>query len=105
MQGMAMAMRLREIWPDIKLNETHPKVLYHALSNLIYSFGPPMKQWLLRQFAPPLCLEIDNDHDWDALLSAWATWKGLQGTWYNDLMESDMAPLMRPAGEVSYFWP
>ena len=26
-QGMAMAIRLRKNWPDIKLNETHPKVI------------------------------------------------------------------------------
>jgi hypothetical protein len=28
--GMALALRLREAWPEIILNETHPKVLLHA---------------------------------------------------------------------------
>ena len=29
--GMALALRLRQVWPEIVLNETHPKVLMHAL--------------------------------------------------------------------------
>ena len=29
--GMALALRLKQHWPDIVLNETHPKVLLHAL--------------------------------------------------------------------------
>jgi hypothetical protein len=29
--GMALAMRLRQLWPEIALNETHPKVMLHAL--------------------------------------------------------------------------
>ena len=75
-QGMAMALRLRQLWPDIRLNETHPKVLHFALTQRKYSFGPEMVNWLLNQFTPPLQVTIRNDHQWDALLSAWATWSG-----------------------------
>jgi hypothetical protein len=28
--GMALAFRLREKWPELVLNETHPKVFFHA---------------------------------------------------------------------------
>jgi predicted nuclease with RNAse H fold len=34
--GMALAFRLRQTWPEIILNETHPKVLLYAKSGLRY---------------------------------------------------------------------
>ena len=34
--GMALAFRLREKWPELELNETHPKVLLHALGGPRY---------------------------------------------------------------------
>ncbi len=80
-QGMALALRLPELWPDTRLNETHPKVLFHALSRLPYSPGRAMNQWLLEQFNPPLTVPIYDEHQWDALLSAWATWMGMKGSW------------------------
>jgi predicted nuclease with RNAse H fold len=104
-QGMAMALRLRHIWPEIRLNETHPKILYYALSNQVYSFGEPMIRWLTGLLDPPPRVTIGNEHQWDALLSAWATWKGLQGFWSGDLMDMNGDRLLLPAGQVSYYWP
>jgi hypothetical protein len=104
-QGMAMALRLRQLWPDIRLNETHPKVLYHALSGRMYSFGRVMTEWLLGQFAPPLSLIIYAQHQWDALLSTVATWKGIRELWTRDLMEGHENCLLCPAGAVTYYWP
>ena len=103
-QGVALAMRLRQHWPEIHLNESHPKVLYYALTNQQYAFGQPMVTWLLNQFAPPLNAEIANDHEWDALISAWSTWMGLTGQWNTNLMNG-VANLLLPAGPATYYWP
>ena len=104
-QGMAMALRLRQIWSQIRLNETHPKVLYYALANNVYSFGEPMIRWLTGLLDASSRVTIRNEHEWDALLSAWATWSGLRGYWLNDLMDINGDPLLLPAGQVSYYWP
>jgi hypothetical protein len=47
-QGMAMALRLRQRWPLIALNETHPKVLVFEMRRERYVFGPVLTAWLLR---------------------------------------------------------
>ncbi len=105
-QGMAMALRLRHKWENIRLNETHPKVLYYALSRQIYSFGKPMTEWLLNLFGSYMKVTISDEHQWDALLSAWATWMELNGRWNNDLMANENnGPLLFPAGVVTYYWP
>ncbi len=103
-QGMALAMRIRQVWPDIQINETHPKVLYYALAGQQYAFGQPMVAWLLNQFVPPINIGIANDHEWDALISAWATWMGTTGQWNVDLMHG-VPNLLLPAGAATYFWP
>lgn len=103
-QGMAMAMRLRTLWPDMHLNEAHPKVVYHALTNLPYQFGGQMVSWLVSQVNATNPPAITNEHEWDALISAWATLSGVDGKWSTDLMVSSPG-LLQPAGPVSYFWP
>lgn len=110
-QGMAVAMKLRQKWPGLHLNETHPKVLYYALSRprQKYAYGRGMVDWLLQQFQSGLQLRkpIDNEHEWDALMSAWATWKGLSRAWQADLMDSvpSAERLLYPVGPVSFYWP
>lgn len=105
-QGMAIAVRLRERWPKIHLNETHPKVLYHAQTGGLYLRDDiePMVVWLKSQFAAPSPTRVDNEHQWDALISAWATEEGLSGRWSSDLV-SGVPNLIFPAGQVTYFWP
>lgn len=103
-QGMGMAIRLRQVWPTIHLNETHPKVLYYALAQRRYYSGDALVQWLVNLVGlddPPA---ITNDHEWDALISAWATLQGLDGTWCRNLMPENHDMLI-PSGRVSYFWP
>ena len=99
-----MAIRTRSRWPNIQLNETHPKVLYYALAGRRYEFGPEMIDWLGDQFRPPLSVKVDNDHEWDALISCLATYNGLVGDWKHDLM-TDAEGLLHPAGDMTYFWP
>jgi len=107
-QGVAIALRLRERWPSFILNESHPQVLYHALTSKVYMRDdiPTMTAWLQQNF----CLEnkctIKNEHEWDALISTWATWQGLSGNWTADLVP-DLGgnQLLFPVGPVAYYWP
>jgi hypothetical protein len=104
-QGMALAIRVRERWPGIQLNETHPKLLYYALTGNRYpKFETGFATWLCRQFTPQIDVEMANDHEWDALISAWGTWSGMTGRWSKDLM-SGVDNLILPAGSTTYFWP
>lgn len=107
-QGMAAAMLLRQVWPELRLNETHPKVLYYTLSGQLHDFGPGMVDWLMHQIGPgDLATPITNEHEWDALISAWATWQGCIGNWASDLMMAggQAQRLLTPAGPVTYYWP
>lgn len=103
-QGMAMALRLKQLWPNIRLNETHPKVLHYVLTRQPYLFGQPLVTWLVNEMAVTNPPAITNEHEWDALVSAWATCQGLRGAWTTDLMVGTKG-LLLPAGAVTYFWP
>jgi len=107
-QGMAIALRLRKRWRNITLNETHPKVLYHALTsnNYMRDDVPTMTAWLQQKFSPEVNCDIHNEHEWDAFISTWATWQGLSGKWSADLV-TDLGgnELLFPVGPVSYYWP
>jgi hypothetical protein len=109
-QGMALALRLAErIGEEIALNETHPKVLHYALRKMPYpreAFMPAdAVGWLFSLIgiatAPPFSITSD---EWDAVISAWATYQGVAGCWRHDLMEEGTDPLF-PAGRATYFWP
>lgn len=107
-QGMAIALRLKERWPDVLLNETHPKVLYHAMTSKNYTRDdiPTMTAWLQQQFRPRVECVIRDEHQWDALISAWATWQGFSGKWIADLVvDVGGTRLLFPVGQVSYYWP
>jgi hypothetical protein len=102
--GMALAQRLRERWPSILLNETHPKVLIPALGGDRYADAAP--EAAMVWFANYAGLDVSSvrgGHQLDALLSAWATQQGLAVGWA-DLVGDDPA-LLFPAGRVSYLWP
>jgi hypothetical protein len=104
-QGIAMAFRIREYYPTVNLNETHPKVLFYALSGEKYYFSKLMKNWLFNQMEFFLDqMEVSNEDEFDALFSAWATWMGLQGNWKEDLMR-DINNLILPISGVTYYWP
>jgi hypothetical protein len=102
-QGMALAILARQHWPNIELTETHPKVLYYALSKRTYEWPTNMVQWLLKQMGC-VTAEIANDHCWDAAISAWAALQGHARRWKHDLRELSEAPI-EPAGRCAYWWP
>ena len=102
--GMALALKLRQVWPDIVLNETHPKVLLHALGGERYRSDTvdAAIRWCVTRMA---CDEwtIEGEHALDAALSAWATREGLVNDW-TDIIGASSA-LLFPAGPVRYLWP
>jgi hypothetical protein len=109
-QGMAFAIRLRQIWDDLPLVETHPKVLHHAL------LGKPakvqrwkmdsdtMRIWLADQIGVADASTVKTDDEWDALMSAWAAWQSTIGAWSHDLRLAS-TDAIEPAGPVAYLWP
>lgn len=101
--GMALAIRLRERWRDILLNETHPKLLVHALGGDRYADADAHAAiaWLA-DHAGLDTSGVGSGHELDALLSAWATRQGVRAGW-SDLLDDDPA-LILPAGRVSYLW-
>jgi len=102
-QGMALAMLLRKRWPEIELVETHPKVLYYALTRRKYKWPSQMTEWLVEQLS---CspIQFTNDHCWDAAASAWAAFKGHTGSWKHDLRAKSPSAL-EPAGPCAFWWP
>jgi predicted nuclease with RNAse H fold len=102
--GMDLALRLRERWPSILMNETHPKMLIPALGGERYADAAP--ESTLACFADHVGLDVygvKSGHQLDALLSAWTTLEGLGAGWA-DLVDDDPA-LLFTAGRVSYLWP
>lgn len=102
-QGMSLAMLIRARWPQVDLIESHPKVLYWALTAQRYDWPSDMAIWLRNQM-DCLTAEISNEHCWDAALSAWTAFKGHTRCWKRDLRELSRAPI-EPAGRCAYWWP
>lgn len=101
-QGMALAIRLREQFPGVIIVETHPKVLYHALSGDKYVWPENLITWLAEKINCDA--QITTEHEWDAAISAWTALQGLKGVWVNDL-RCLSTPTVEPAGPVHYWWP
>ena len=102
--GMVLALRLRQRWPSILLNETHPKVLAFALRGERHRDDDPSAA--IKWFAQHSALNrtrIATGHELDAALSAWATREGLLHGWTN--LVTDDPSLLSPAGTTTYFWP
>lgn len=106
-QGPLLILILRRLWPSLKVNETHPKVAYAALSGLKYQFDDRMKQWLSERLLPgaPTANDLQESDQWDALFSAWATLEGIRGHWNRDLTGFEDANVVYPFGPVTYYWP
>jgi predicted nuclease with RNAse H fold len=105
--GMALALKLRQKWPALVLNETHPKVLLYALCGKKYDSKDQKSvdaaiQWFADQ-GHYTELKIEGEHQLDAALSAWATRKGLTEDWPDIIGEG--ANLVFPVREIRYLWP
>ena len=113
--GMAVILSLVEKWPEMPVVETHPKVLYYALTGgkrHEYETNPQemrdnLTGWLGYEFNP---VQPNKDHELDAALSVYAVYKGLCGDWTHDLFdetEDDTGRLVCPAtrADSHYWWP
>jgi len=106
-EEMAMALRLHDRFDRITLNETHPKVLYYALSGQQYSFPGPNDQivhWLQKAASITAMPNSLTEHAWDAAISAWITYQGYKTGFSPDLMSKANNPIL-PAGNIHYYWP
>ena len=76
--GMALAMCLQEEWSGILLNETHPKVQFETL--FAERYRAETLSDAVTKFARRTRLKVATpvgEHEFDALISAWATARGL----------------------------
>ena len=76
--GIAVAMVLCKAFERLRITETHPKVLYFALTQSVYDFDQcrdQMVQDIIDWVAVGPC-EVGNDHAWDAIASAFAARMG-----------------------------
>jgi len=108
--GMMLMTRLRERNSALVISEAHPKVMYYALASTRYDYSSnavamrtSLAGWL--EFdGPPL----GNEHEWDALASAYAIYQGQRGRWTTDLHTlptNDGESLVWPAGRTHFYWP
>lgn len=108
--GAAAALALRSKFDKMLITETHPKVLYYALTGDVYDFENNrdnmvgnLARWLGR--ADP---NIRTDHAWDALVSAYAARNWHTQKWDVDLHQLDanqFESLVCPIGSTAYAWP
>jgi hypothetical protein len=103
--GVGLAIRLKEQWPTIDITETHPKVLFHALHGANYAKSEIAIafDWFVTHAALATG-SVKNEHELDALISAWAAKEGLLRRW-EDLCEPRTGDMIFPAGRVFYLWP
>ena len=109
LNGMSVLIESRSQSGALPISETHPKVLYYALSNIKYDYAAnarAMDAFLSQRLSIPV--ETQNDHEWDAVLSAYALLMGLSGQWAHDLHTlADDLPghAVHPCGPTHYWWP
>jgi hypothetical protein len=104
--GMALALRLRERWPNITLNETHPKLLGFAFRRARHTDVDPVAAiaWLAQHAGLDLA-SVTTGHELDAVISAWATREGSLRGWRDLVPETEDRTLLFPANKVTYLWP
>ncbi len=109
LNGMCAVIESRRRRPDVVIVETHPKVLYWALTREKYDYQSSRQhmEQILRELLGA-ALSTANEHEWDAALSAIAAARGVRGEWTVDLHALPTEPrerLINPCGKTNYFWP
>ncbi len=112
-QGITLATYIRKTWPDVTITETHPKLLWYELNDREYPRKQNVENVLgelnehMRQLEI-VCNELRNDHEYDALLSAWAAGKGITDNW-EDIVgfkaEQQINENVYPIDRAKYYWP
>jgi hypothetical protein len=112
LNGMSVVLAMKTKYPKVTVTETHPKVLFHVLSEgAKYNYQQQtkmMNEMLLSWLGIPTNVSISTEHEWDALVSALAAMRVLMWQWKNDLHSlptEDNESLIWPAGKTHYYWP
>lgn len=109
LNGLAVIGVVKRNFPDICITETHPKVLYWVITKRKYEYrhnSDCMDEFLMNFIG--VSLETQNEHEWDALVSAYSALMGFWGQWKNDLFSLECEQRERIiyiCGEVYYYWP
>lgn len=107
--GMTLLTAIRAGRQTLFITETHPKVLLWSLAGAKYDYIGRrlfMDDFLARVLG--INVAPANEHEWDAILSAFAALEGLSGQWSNDLHLLATRPderLLTPCGITHYSWP
>jgi hypothetical protein len=109
LSGMSVLIEISNLSPKMVLSETHPKVLYYALTQKKYDYDNDhieMDGYLSKEIGLPI--KTSNDHEWDAAISAYALFMGITQSWSIDLHASlpvESGRIVTPCGNSHYFWP
>lgn len=112
--GAAVAMRLQQKFADLFITETHPKVLYYALTRVLYNFadrrGQMVKELLgwLGLTSESFDFKDKTDDAWDALISAYAAREWHNKRWTMDLHQlpgEQSEELFSPFNKPAFAWP
>ena len=99
-QGVMLAIRLRERYPSLPITETHPKALLKALK---LNRSELAERFDLKRNLPA------TEHEQDALLGAVAAREGFLERWTRNLASernsSEQDPAQLPASPIVYWWP
>lgn len=100
-QGMMFVQRMRECFADVRVTETHPKALLHALD---VEEGDFYLRHRVR-----LDAGVVSEHERDAVISAVAAREGFEERWSCDLsrhrLPSEQDPSRFWLAPIHYFWP
>lgn len=110
LNGMAVLIEARRLQPNLLITETHPKMLHWGLSKGVrYNYrNDHARMNDLLAVAIGVDVAPNNEHEWDAAISAFAALEGVGGHWTNDLHArptSASERLIWPCGKTHYYWP
>jgi len=101
-QAMMFVQRLRELFPGVRVTETHPKAVLAALKVKSDSA-------FCRRFSVTREHTDHSEHERDAIVSAVAAREGFEGRWSKDLSttrgEREQDPSTFWLAPVHYYWP
>lgn len=101
-QGMMFVARIRELFPQVNVTETHPKAVLKALHQ---------DDWkrFFDELPVDLTLGMLPEHKRDAVISAIAAREGFENRWPIDLANnrspSEQDPFHHWLAPIHYFWP
>jgi predicted nuclease with RNAse H fold len=101
-QGAMFVQRMRELFPNVEVTETHPKALLQAL-------GMTAGSDFIERYSVRAKIQGNQEHERDAIISAVAAREGFEGRWLNDLSKirhhSEQDPSTFWLAPIHYFWP